>query len=185
MRLCWYLTSQYLQSLLTIDIIDQIDGRVQITHELYPFGSNFLYQIYATYLIEVIPSALGDFTKYVHKICCIWLVETGSQFASLTVAQQRQKIPSQRQIIFASSSLHKNPSRRGTCQTVVTYKPYNRPRESSTRHSRASYQREIFYNFNMATACDRFVIGSTTEFLVAYVLPDLIKTLGRWSLDSF
>ena len=66
MRLCWYLTSQYLQSLLTIDIIDQIDGRVQITHELYPFGSNFLYQICATYLIEVIPSALGDFTKYVH-----------------------------------------------------------------------------------------------------------------------
>ena len=172
--------------MVKIDIIYQIDGRVQITHELYPFGSNFLFQICATYVIEeVIPSSLGDFTKYVHKICCIWLVETESQFASLTVALQRQKIPSQRQIIFASSSLHKNPSRRGTCQRVVTYKPYNHPRESSTRHSRASYQREIFYNFNMATACDRFVIGSTTKFLVAYVLPDLLKTLGRWSLDSF
>ena len=52
-------------------------------------------------------------------------------------------------------------------------------------HAPHTNEENFFYNFNMATACDRFVIGSTTKFLVAYVLPDLFKTLGRWSLDSF
>jgi hypothetical protein len=39
--------------------------------------------------------------------------------------------PSQRQIIFASFSLHKNWSRRSTLQTAVTYQPYSHPQESS------------------------------------------------------
>ena len=107
--------------------------------------------------------------------------------------------------LFTSLSLHENPSRRSTRQTAVTYKPYNWFRESSTRQPRTpschttgghlSYGGDITYEdatqngnslrptYNMTLPV--FVIGSTTEFLVADVLLDVFKSMGRWSSDSF